>query len=234
MRLRTRIAYQLLPPEIWSDIRSELVLKRSVLLRRLRGDQRRTQRWAKARPGLRLHLGCGRRSVPGWLNVDALAGTGVDLVLDIRRRLPFASGGAEFIYTEHMLEHLARNDADRLLAECYRVLVPGGRLRIGVPDAEIYLRAYVSEDRAFFGAAERLGGATRPLRTPMEVINQMFRMGGAHKFAWDLQTLTQSLGEAGFKHVDKYAPGRASTPLLCLDDPEHAFETLYVEAVKPC
>jgi hypothetical protein len=66
------------------------------------------------------------------------------------------------------------------------------------------------------------------------VINQMFRMGGAHKYAWDFETLTLSLSEAGFGNIERHAPGCASTPRLCLDDPEHAFETLYVEGVKPC
>jgi predicted SAM-dependent methyltransferase len=232
MRLRTRIAYQILPPELWSDIKNELALKRSVLSSRQRCRQRLKELEMAVPNGLRLHLGCGRRTIGGWVNVDAAAGQGVDVVWDVRERLPFGSGGTQLIYTEHLLEHLVKADADKLLTECYRVLMPGGRVRIGVPDAEAYLRAYVEGNLAFFQAAERLGGATRPLRTPMEVINQMFRMGGAHKYAWDLKTLAQSLSESGFTHIAKYQPGQASTPLLCLDDPEHAFETLYVEARK--
>jgi hypothetical protein len=67
----------------------------------------------------------------------------------------------------------------------------------------------------------------------MEVINQMFRMGGAHKYAWDFETLTLALSEAGFKNIVRHPSGCASTAHLCLDDPEHAFETLYAEALRP-
>ena len=70
-------------------------------------------------------------------------------------------------------------------------------MRIGVPDAELYLRAYAANDREFFKATEWLGCASYPLRTPLEVVNQLFRMGGAHKFAWDFETLALSLSEAG-------------------------------------
>jgi predicted SAM-dependent methyltransferase len=162
--------------------------------------------------------------------MDAADEPGVDLVWDVRRPLPFPSRTVDLIYTEHLLEHLARSDTDRLLAECQRVLRPSGRIRIGVPDAGLYLRAYIDRNDDFFELARHLGGATEPLRTPIEVINQMFRMGGAHKYAWDLETLTLALRESGFRDICQHRPGEASSPILCLDDPAHAFETLYVEA----
>lgn len=207
---------------------NELALKRSVLLSRARRTHPQIPE-----SGLRLHLGCGRRIISGWTNIDAADGPGVDLVWDLRRPLPFAPGSVELIYSEHVLEHLVKADADHLLADCFRVLAPSGVLRVGVPDAELYLRAYVGTNGEFFARAEYLGGATRPLRTRMEVINQMFRMGGAHKYAWDFETLELSLSEAGFADIVRCEPGRASSPSLCLDDPSHAFETLYAEARKP-
>jgi hypothetical protein len=58
----------------------------------------------------------------------------------------------------------------------------------------------------------------------------MFRMGGAHRFAWDFETLAKELSAAGFRNIRRYASGESSLPDLCLDDPAHAFETLYLEA----
>jgi hypothetical protein len=58
-------------------------------------------------------------------------------------------------------------------------------------------------------------------------------MGGHHRYAWDFETLALHLRQIGFINIEQKAPGDASRPELCLDDPEHAMETLYVEAAKP-
>jgi predicted SAM-dependent methyltransferase len=169
--------------------------------------------------------------MPGWLNVDA-NGTSSDLHWDLRRPLPLKNGSCRRIYSEHLLEHLTKEDAEKLLKECYRLLEPGGTLRLGVPDAELYLRSYVEGRTGFFKDLAHLGGAVNELSTPIDVINQMFRMGGAHQFAWDFNALAGSLRAAGFIDIQRRQPGEASCAELCLDDPEHAFETLYVEATK--
>ena len=53
---------------------------------------------------------------------------------DAARRIPHAGGTVEAIYASHMLEHLDRAEARAFLAECRRVLKPGGILRLAVPD----------------------------------------------------------------------------------------------------
>jgi predicted SAM-dependent methyltransferase len=230
MKLKTRIALAVFPPSVWETLRQEwpmtkLRWKNTLLRRRI---ERRFQNSRQ----LKIHLGCGKRVMAGWVNVDCFRGPGIDLTGDLRCPLPFADGSARLIYSEHVLEHLQMEDALRLLQECQRVLAPDGILRIGVPDAGIYLRAYISGDQAFFDMLQHLGGAVKPLRTPIEVINHMFRMGGQHLFAWDWQTLNLALTEAGFVSTRKCAPGVASSTEICLDDPCRAFETLYMEASK--
>jgi hypothetical protein len=113
------------------------------------------------------------------------------------------------------------------------LLQPGGVLRLGVPDAGLYLRNYAQNKHEFFSALRHLGGAVQPLETPIEVINQMFRMGGAHRFAWDFPTLKLALERVGFTAVAQWPSGKASRDELCLDSPEREFETLYVEATRP-
>ncbi|RMF27281.1 MAG: hypothetical protein D6765_07785 [Bacteroidetes bacterium] len=115
---------------------------------------------------------------------------------------PCPRGVARHIHCEHFLEHLSQEDAIRFLGECHRLLEPGGSLRLILPDAEKYLRAYANRNLAFFEPLSRLGNAQRPFRTPMEIINQMFRMGGDHLFAWDYETLALYLREVGFARVE--------------------------------
>ena len=52
-------------------------------------------------------------------------------------RLKFADNSIDVVYTSHMVEHLYESDFDAFIAEAYRVLVPGGILRIAIPDLKI-------------------------------------------------------------------------------------------------
>jgi len=228
MKWTTRLAYKFLPSATWQQVFLEW-----SLTRRRWSNRRRQAALRLAGRHLRLHLGCGTRVIPGWLNIDAVERPGLDLRWDLRVPLPCADGSAELIYSEHFLEHLEREDADAFLREICRLLQPGGVVRLGVPDAGLYLRAYAGGQADFFTGLRHLGGAVNPLETPLEVINQMFRMGGHHRYAWDFETLAAALQRAGLVGVQRWESQRASRPELCLDDPQHAVETLYVEAEKP-
>jgi hypothetical protein len=87
------------------------------------------------------------------------------------------------------------------------VLDHGGSLRLIVPDLEKYVIAYARADYAFFQSFRFLGGAVEPLETKGAVCNQMFRMGGSHKFAWDFETLRQAARDCGFSEVSRSAWG---------------------------
>jgi predicted SAM-dependent methyltransferase len=90
-----------------------------------------------------LNVGCGERFLPGWTNVDFAAQDGRVLAHDLRTRLPFGSNEFAFVYQSHVLEHLRPGEAEHLLHECYRVLCPGGLLRVVVPDLEQKARIYL-------------------------------------------------------------------------------------------
>jgi hypothetical protein len=53
----------------------------------------------------RLHLGAGPRLLPGWLNSDLVTG---DIYLDITRRLPLPDASLDYVYGEHVIEHVRR------------------------------------------------------------------------------------------------------------------------------
>lgn len=102
---------------------------------------------------LMLNLGCGERTHPAWINIDLsrkLAIKGLWLIRlflrdpvpknfvnhDLRHGIPYADGVADVAYASHVLEHLKQKDALSFLKEIYRVLKPGGLIRIVVPDLE--------------------------------------------------------------------------------------------------
>ena len=91
-----------------------------------------------------LNLGCGARFHADWVNADLVPADPARVVrLDLQKPLPFAAGTFDAVYHSHVLEHLPRSAAPRFLAECRRVLRPGGILRVVVPDLETIARLYL-------------------------------------------------------------------------------------------
>ena len=64
------------------------------------------------------------------------------LIHDLRKKLPFPDRSVDYVYTSHVLEHLAAADAPKLIEEVFRVLKPGGMVRLVVPDLA-YVRGYL-------------------------------------------------------------------------------------------
>jgi predicted SAM-dependent methyltransferase len=92
----------------------------------------------------KLHLGCGGARVDGFLNVDASPySRGADLVcrLESLDRV-YPRDNAELIYACHVLEHFSHAEAEHMLGVFYRLLRPGGELRISVPDMDRIVKIY--------------------------------------------------------------------------------------------
>src|SRR5262249_33731677 len=98
----------------------------------------------------RLNWGCGPITPFGWVNSDIQAWPGVEVVGDILAGLPLADGSFDYVVSIHALPEIPYRDQDRALAELYRVLRPGGTLRLGLPDMDRAVRAYQARDPDYF------------------------------------------------------------------------------------
>jgi len=181
---------------------------------------------------VKINIGCGGAVMEGWTNLDICPAPGA-FYSDARNGLPFGDGAALHIHCEHFLEHLEYEAAERFLGECHRVLSAGGTLRVIVPDAEKYLTAYCRNDEEFFGGLRHLGNARVPLVTRIEIVNQMFRMGDAHRFAWDFETLELVTKRIGFSKALRSSLGDISSDLnIDGTDSWRPVESLYVNIHK--
>jgi predicted SAM-dependent methyltransferase len=90
-----------------------------------------------------VNLGCGSHYHKGWLNFDLYPASDEVVRANIIQGVPLDDEVADFVYHSHVLEHLTREDGERFLQECYRILRPGGILRIAVPDLEDAAREYL-------------------------------------------------------------------------------------------
>jgi predicted SAM-dependent methyltransferase len=144
-----------------------------------------------------LHVGCGRRHLKGWVNIDRQRLPGVDRVVDVRRRLPFRD--AAFVYAEHFLEHLPLEEGLRFLVRCRRALRSDGVLRLSTPNLAWVLATHYRGDEAL--SPEE--GLVDCLRT-----NLAFR-GWGHQFLYNRASLAMALASAGFETVSFYAYGES-------------------------
>lgn len=103
------------------------------------------RKFSSAKP--HLNIGCGRRFHSEWVNIDLVSDDSQVLKCDVSQGLPFADNSFAVVYHSHVLEHFAPDDGRRLIRECFRVLQPGGILRVVVPDLERIAQLYLSLQR---------------------------------------------------------------------------------------
>ncbi len=85
-----------------------------------------------------------------WVRVD-WKDADYEVNLSESPTLPFRDNSQKLIYTAHMIEHLSQESLPKLLNECYRILRPGGRIRIEAPDAEKLVNLYRTGDERMLG-----------------------------------------------------------------------------------
>jgi predicted SAM-dependent methyltransferase len=92
-----------------------------------------------------LNLGCGTHysKKTEWTNIDfSPTGEGV-MAHNLLKGVPFESNSFDLVYHSHVLEHFSKDDGDRFITECFRVLKPGGIIRIAIPDLERIVKKYL-------------------------------------------------------------------------------------------
>lgn len=154
---------------------------------------------------VRLNLGCGEYLLPGWVNIDADPNAPADLHLSVPP-LPWPGGSVGEIFAGHVLEHLEPETADELLAECSRVLRPGGAIGVVVPDTRELVRRYLRGGDEHF---ELPAGAYHRI-TDLDELCRFFLFStyqpSRHRWAYDAETLARALARAGFAEVGPLDP----------------------------
>ncbi len=170
----------------------EYLTERTIasLRKRLVPDVRAPQ--GQAHESLRLHIG-GIEAKPGWKILNALPGEGVDFLGDIHDLSGFATDSVEEVYASHVLEHVGQGAMLRVLQEIFRILKPGGRFMVSVPDMEVLCELHL----AF----------KNNLPQRVHVMRMMF--GGQtdaydfHYIGLDFELFSNYLTEAGFSGIQR-------------------------------
>jgi len=190
---------------------------------------------------MKLNIGAGDHPLPGWWNTDLNPCHSSIMQLDATKRFPFNDGIFERVFSEHMIEHVPYAAGFSMLQECYRVLEPGGRIRISTPDLDFLFNLGTRGekiDRDYISWACRIFNPGDPV-SAVTVINNFMRAWG-HQFIYDRMALSGALIGAGFVKITSHGIQQS-------DDPEFrnlendsrmppgflALETMTLEGDKP-
>lgn len=171
----------------------------------------------------KLHIGCGPFVMDGWLNVDINCYRPDIRYLDAGKPYPFPDHSFNYIYSEHLFEHLSVEEQTVMLQECYRILKPGGRMRLAMPNLHFLMELYLHPDkecnRRYLAWSYRLSGMKQGVpevsekNYPIHVINNFFRLWG-HRFIHTPESLKELAEGLGFYGVHPYSIGKSDTPAL--------------------
>lgn len=139
---------------------------------------------------INLHLGCGKIYIPGFVHIDVRKFDHVDHVTSVDKLYMFADNSVDLVYACHLLEHFHRSQTETVLAEWYRVLRPGGRLRVAIPDFEAVTKIYNS---------------TKNLNLILGlVVGRQDYEYNTHYMIFDFDSLSTTLKNVGFQNISHY------------------------------
>lgn len=129
---------------------------------------------------VKLNIGAGDTKIEGFTPIDRKLGS------EAYPLSQYADNSVDELRASHILEHFGFTELDKVLKEWVRVLKPGGRIRIAVPDVDKVLAAQDSQERLHW----LMGGQTDE--------------NDIHKSAFTCDTLTQWMKRAGIGSIQPW------------------------------
>jgi len=146
---------------------------------------------------VRLHLGCGKRYIPGFIHIDLCDLPHIYYKHSVDKLPMFEDNSVELIYASHVIEYFGREETEVVLAEWHRVLTSGGTLRLAVPEFPALVRVYQKTGD--------LGHILGPLYGRMIIDRGSYgKKIIYHKTVYDFSSLRKILEKKGFTDVHRY------------------------------
>lgn len=189
----------------------------------------------------KLQIGFGKNPLEGWLN------TGISLkecyrgtYMDAGKPFPLPDNTFNFIYSEHLFEHLTYRQAQNMLKESYRVLKPGGIIRIATPDLQFLINLYNEPEKTLHKNYIEYSAKEDGLPATAVYIINRFHTTWGHQIIYDRATLIAALKDTGFKDITSCEMGQSTHVALkgverhfkLLPYEYNLLETMIVEATK--
>lgn len=205
---------------------------------------------------VRVNIGCGSTPTKGWLNYDAgarwvynpayrlittlfpsfnnkCARANSIRYADAAKGIPLPDSSVGVVYACHIFEHLAPEEGAFFLKEARRLLVPGGIIRLVVPDLQLGIDKYNRDRDGDAFLAGLLFRYTRP-RSLWELLKYHYIVGRCHYYMYNNMSIVSRLTDAGFVEARTLSPGQTGIAEPGeLDLFERSGDSLYAEAKQP-
>ncbi len=188
----------------------------------------------------KLQIGAQSNSIEGWLNVDIEPKEDHVVYMDATQKFPFPDQSMDYIFSEHMIEHISYEDAHFMLKECFRVLKPGGKIRIATPNLERLCEVVLNPNNPVNKTyIQHYSDRFQLPENPTFVLNKLF-YSFHHKFLHTESTLKSLLENSGFQDFSMKEVNESNDENLLnieqhwheLGEVPNRVETIVVEAVK--
>lgn len=204
-------------------------------------SRRRIREYLARHDQPKLHLGASNRHIAGWLNTDVEPMAEGTVFVDGGKPFPLESATFNYVFCEHFIEHLERDDGMSCMREAHRCLKPGGVFRVATPDLSKFLGLFATDLDV---AQQRYLEQFRDLLsldsiTPCRALNLVMHSWG-HRYLYTRDELSAAMLQAGFSTVRSVEVGESGDAVLrnlerhqeFAGDEANRFETMVLEAVK--
>ena len=172
-------------------------------------DNEEILNYLSSNPVAKLQLGCGTYTIDGWLNTDERRYGHNVVELNVCKPFPIPDNSFDYIFSEHLFEHLTYRDGKNMLKECYRILKPNGIMRLSTPNLQFLIDLYLHPEKEINKAyIEFDGRRTGQPSNPVYAISH-FHTDWGHKVIYDPESLTTLLEETGFRNIYQCEIGKS-------------------------
>lgn len=145
---------------------------------------------------MKINLGCGKHTLEGWFCIDVQqhpdATRPLDMVSDVKK-IALPDECADEIMAIHLFEHLYRWECDEVIEEWKRLLKPGGKLILEMPDLLKFCSNIIKDVKSKHEGQMGMWGA---YGDPREKNPYM-----CHRWGWTYRTIKPFLESHGFKNL---------------------------------
>ena len=179
------------------------------------GRSKKIRKYLNNRKVKKLHIGCSHASRDGWLPTDISPRSNSVIYLDATDKFPFDDNIFDYIYCEHMIEHINFFQARHMLDECFRIIKPKGKIRIATPDLDKYLSLIYDNKKKEnleiinFYMDDLFSRYPNDENAAMHILNLEMHSWG-HKYLYNFATLKNQLVNSGFIKISQHDSGKST------------------------